>query len=240
MISSDASMTEIAAHWRKAYREHRLEELSWTEQAPEMSLALVEEAGLPPDAPIVDVGGGASRLAAELLKRGCTDLTVADISTDALARARSALGESADRVRWVEADVRTHDFGRRFDLWHDRAVFHFMVEPSDREGYLAVLRRTLPPGGHLILATFGPQGPTRCSGLPVDRYDSGSLSETLGPEFELLSASLTDYRTPSDRSQQFLYAHLRRLPERRPSTSGRKTAPRGSEIPARAGDASVE
>jgi SAM-dependent methyltransferase len=125
---------------------------------------------VPLDAAIVDVGGGASRLAAELRRRGHTDVTVLDLSVQALEIARADLGEAAGGVTWVEGDVRSHDFGRRFDLWHDRAAFHFMVEPPDRDAYLATLDRTLRPGGHLILATFGPQGPTQCSGLPVYRY----------------------------------------------------------------------
>jgi hypothetical protein len=110
------------------------------------------------------------------------------------------------------ADIRTHGFDRRYDLWHDRAVFHFMVSPADREGYLEVLRRTLRPGGHLILATFGPQGPTQCSGLPVERYSADALQQVLGEDFELVSSSLATHHTPFGASQQFLHAHLYRRP----------------------------
>jgi SAM-dependent methyltransferase len=167
------------------------------------------------------VGGGASRLAAELVRRGHRDVTVLDVSARALELAKADLGEAAGEVSWVEADVRSHDFGRRFDLWHDRAAFHFMVEPADRDAYLATLERTLRPGGHLILATFGPQGPTTCSGLPVSRYDAATLSDTLGAGYELLSSRLVEHRTPSGSRQQFLYAHLERhpsaVPTRRPS-----------------------
>lgn len=205
-------MTEqSAAHWQRSYRDRRVEELSWTEAVPAISLSMIDEAAMSPEAAIVDVGGGASRLAAELVARGHTDVTVADISAEALQRASAEMGEEASRVTWIEADVRQHDFGRRFDLWHDRAVFHFMVEPSDRDGYLSVMRRSLRPGAHLVLATFGPAGPTECSGLPVERYDVESISRTLGTEFELISSRLAEHRTPSDRPQQFLYAHLRYL-----------------------------
>jgi SAM-dependent methyltransferase len=138
-------------------------------------------------------------------------VTVLDVSARALELARADLGEAAAEVNWVEADVRSHDFGRRFDLWHDRGVFHFMVEPADRDAYLAALERTLRPGGHLILATFGPQGPTTCSGLPVHRYDAESLTATLGGEYEVVSSRLAEHRTPSGRSQQLLHAHMRRL-----------------------------
>jgi SAM-dependent methyltransferase len=179
---------ESAAHWQQTYGERSTEELSWTEPVPDTSLALIREATLPLDAAIVDVGGGASRLASELLRRGYSDVTVADITAQALERAKADLGDAAAEVTWVEADVRAHDFGRRFDLWHDHAVFHFMVEPADRDGYLEVLSRSLRPGGHLILATFGPDGPTQCSGLPVSRYDAEAISQTLGANYEPVSS----------------------------------------------------
>jgi SAM-dependent methyltransferase len=200
------------AHWEDRYSTEAPEELSWYQPRPQRSLELIQATGLSHEARILDVGGGTSRLAAQLLGMGYTDLTVADISPAALAHARAELGRDAARVTWVEADVRTHDFRRRYDLWHDRAVFHFMVSPADREGYLNVLHRTLRPGGHLILATFGPQGPTQCSGLPVERYSADALQRVLGEGFALASSSLAAHRTPSGASQQFLYARLVRGP----------------------------
>ncbi|HYM55417.1 MAG TPA: class I SAM-dependent methyltransferase, partial [Solirubrobacteraceae bacterium] len=179
---------------------------------PQRSLELIQASGLGRDAGILDVGGGASGLAAQLLGMGYTDLTVADISAAALAHAQAELAGDAARVCWVEADVRAHDFGRRYDLWHDRAVFHFMVSSADCHGYLNVLRTTLRPGGHLIIATFGLQGPTQCSGLPVQRYSAEELQRVLGGDFELVSSSLAVHQTPSGASQQFLYAHLLRRP----------------------------
>jgi SAM-dependent methyltransferase len=205
---------EKNAHWQRTYTERSVEELSWTEPVPDVSLALIAEAGLPLDAAVLDVGGGASRLAAELLRRGYSDVTVADILAEALEREKADLGEGADRVRWIEADVRDHDFGRPVDLWHDRALFHFMVDSADRDDYLATPRRSLRPGGHLILATFGPKGPTECGGLPVDRYDAESLLPTLGSDFKLIFSRLAEHRTPTGRGQQFLYAHLHYLPDR--------------------------
>ncbi len=203
---------DSAAHWQRTYGERDAEELSWTEALPETSLAMTGAAASAPGAAILDIGGGASGLAGELLRSGYTDVSVADISAAALKRAQAELGEEARRVRWGEADARKHDFGRRFDLWHDRAVFHFMVEPADRDGYLASLRRSLHPGGHLVLAAFGPEGPTKCSGLPVCRYDAAAISRALDSDYELLSSQLKDHRTPSGRHQEFLYAHLRRRP----------------------------
>jgi SAM-dependent methyltransferase len=198
------------AHWERIYEEKAPDEVSWYESVPRASLELIEEARVARDAAILDVGGGASGLAGRLLDAGYTDITVADISGRALDRARAALGEDADRVAWVEADVREHDFGRRFDLWHDRAAFHFMVEGADRAAYLETLRGTLGPSGHLIVATFGPEGPTRCSGLPVSRYGAPAIAELL-PDFELVSSRLEMHHTPSGTAQQFLYAHLRRV-----------------------------
>lgn len=202
---------DVKAHWEGVYRDHAPEQVSWYERVPVASLDLVAEAGLASDAALLDVGGGASSLAGELVDAGHTDVSVADVSAAALEAARRRLGDRADRVEWIEADVRSHEFGRRYDLWHDRVVLHFMVERRDRDRYLDVLRRTLRPGGHLIVAAFGPDGPTRCSGLTVTRYGEDELARALGPEFEPVSARLAIHQTPSGGTQQFLYAHLRRV-----------------------------
>jgi SAM-dependent methyltransferase len=206
------AVADDRAYWENSYSKKIPEEVSWYELRPQRSLELVQATGLGHDARILDVGGGASTLAAQLLGMGYTDLTVADISPAALAHARAELGSDVARLAWIEADVRTHDFGRRYDLWHDRAVFHFMVSPADREGYLDVLRRTLRPGGHLVIATFGPQGPTQCSGLSVQRYGADDLLSVLGEDFALVSSSLATHCTPSGTSQQFLYSRLLRRP----------------------------
>lgn len=200
-------MTVEQGHWEAAYKGAQPERLSWFEPEPASSLAMIEGLRLPRDAPIVDVGGGASRLAEELLRRGYSDITVADISAEALRRARQGFGEE-ERVERVLADVREHDFGRRFALWHDRAVFHFMVSAGDRRAYLGTLERSLASGGHLVIATFGPEGPERCSGLPVARYSPESLAAAIGERAELESWHLEDHRTPAGARQQFLYAHF--------------------------------
>jgi trans-aconitate methyltransferase len=194
-------------HWERVYTEREPDAVSWFEPFPRSSLAMIDALGLPLDAPIVDVGGGASQLAAGLARRGHTDITVVDISVEALKRARRGLLE-ADRIGWVLADIRDHDFGRRFALWHDRAVFHFMVSPRDRSAYLTTLERSLEPTGHVVMATFGPAGPTRCSGLPVARYGAAALTAAFGDRAALVSSRLEQHRTPSGASQQFLYAHL--------------------------------
>jgi ubiquinone/menaquinone biosynthesis C-methylase UbiE len=182
------------------------------EPPPDISLALIEQAGLARDAAIVDVGGGASGLAAALLANEYTDITVADISAPSLQQATTALGAEAERVRWVRADVRSHDFGRCYDLWHDRAVFHFMVSAPDRDAYLATFGRTLAPGGHAIFATFGPDGPTRCSGLPTRRYDAPNRMRLLGADSRPVTTRLHEHTTPSGERQQFLYLLAVRTP----------------------------
>lgn len=198
------------AHWQTAYERRDPAQLSWYEPMPERSLELIEAAGTDRDAAIIDAGGGASGLAGELLRRGYGDVTVCDIAPGAMAAARRALGGRAVDVSWIEADVRDHDFGRTFDLWHDRAVLHFMVEPEDRAAYVSTLLRSLRPGGHAIVATFGPDGPERCSGLPVRRYDGAALLAELGTRFEPVASRLVDHRTPSGGTQQFHYSLLRR------------------------------
>lgn len=198
-------------HWERIYQEKRPDQVSWFEATPAVSLELIEEAEIDPGAAIIDVGGGTSRLTGELLARGYSDITVADISGESLALAKRELGEDAGRVEWVEADVLEHDFRRGFDLWHDRAVFHFMVEPLAREAYLAAMRKGLAPSGQLVIATFGPDGPTSCSGLPVQRYGTADLARLL-PDFELASSRIVSHRTPGGNEQQFLYARFRRSP----------------------------
>jgi ubiquinone/menaquinone biosynthesis C-methylase UbiE len=197
-------------HWERIYADKRPAEVSWYEAVPRASLAAIESVELSLDAPILDIGGGSSRLASELLRRGHTDITVADISANALERAREGFAD-ADRVDWVVADVRDHYFGRRFAVWHDRAVFHFMVSQEDRDGYLATLERSLQLEGHAVIATFGPQGPTRCSGLPVQRYGPEELVAALGDRFQLLSCHLEEHRTPRGETQQYLYSQLAAL-----------------------------
>jgi SAM-dependent methyltransferase len=205
------SSRDDRSHWQRVYAERDPRQVSWYEPTLKSSLALIGEAQLDGDAAILDVGGGASTLASDLLAGGYTDITVADISGSSLDHARAQLGKAADRITWVEADIRKHDFGRRFDLWHDRALFHFMVQPTDRDAYLDTLQRTLRTGGRLLVSTFGPKGPTRCSGLPVARYGATELSQVLGDDFELVTSALEGHRTPSGKEQQFLYAYLRRV-----------------------------
>src|SRR5579871_955406 len=157
-------------HWERVYSTKGEREVSWFQEEPTLSLKLIRAVS-PATGRVVDVGGGASVLVDRLLDLGFDRLTVLDISGEALARARARLGERAERVRWVEADVTAVESLGEFDVWHDRAVFHFLTEPGDRRKYVELARRSVPSGGHVIIATFAPSGPPKCSGLDVCRYD---------------------------------------------------------------------
>jgi SAM-dependent methyltransferase len=198
----------VRDHWDEVWTAKDPHGVSWFEPSPRVSLELLESLSLPLAAPIIDVGGGASGLAGALVRRGYEDVTVADISEAAVAQARSDLGARAESVTWVVGDARSHDFGRRYAVWHDRALFHFLVDADDRRRYLETLRRSLAHEGHVIIATFGPEGPTSCSGLPTVRYSATDLGEALAPVARLVSAQLEIHMTPTGRAQQFLFAHL--------------------------------
>jgi trans-aconitate methyltransferase len=193
------------AHWEHVYATKAPAEVSWYEPVPARSLELIRATGEPLAAPILDVGGGASTLVDHLLRAGYSDVSVLDVAATALDRARARLGDAAARVTWIEADVTRFRSDRELAIWHDRAVFHFLTEDDDRERYLGVLRSTLRLGGHLVLATFGPEGPTRCSGLAVRRYAEREVSALLGPGFALRSHRVDVHTTPMGTEQQFLY-----------------------------------
>jgi len=158
----------------------------------------------------VDVGGGASSLVDRLLDRGFERVTVVDLAEPSLHAARTRLGPRADRVSWLRADARTLRLPRPVDLWHDRAVFHFLTEPADQDAYVSSLGAAVRPGGHVVIATFGPQGPQKCSGLAVERYDAEKLSRRLGPGFALLRSLEKVHTTPGGAAQQFTYCLFRR------------------------------
>jgi len=197
---------ERKVHWEQVYRTRQPTEVSWFQPVPEKSLELILATGVQPGDAILDAGGGASTLVDNLLAEGFEDVTVLDISANALVESQKRLGHRADSVNWIEADVTELMSERRYDLWHDRAVFHFLIEASDRERYLEVLRRSLRDGGNVVLATFGPEGPLRCSGLEIRRYGIEQLQDLFGEYFELRSYEIEDHTTPSGAAQQFLYS----------------------------------
>ena len=198
-------------HWDEAYERLGTTGVSWYQAAPVVSRRLVELTGVGPDAPIIDVGGGESALVESLLAGGARDVSVLDVSPTALARVRRRLGAAADRVHWITDDVRDWEPDRTFALWHDRAVFHFMVSAADRRRYLRTVRAALAPGGHVVLATFAPDGPTRCSGLPVSRYGPGDLAAAFGGGFRLAGSEREEHHTPSGAIQAFTWVTLQRV-----------------------------
>lgn len=197
---------DLGAHWERVYQTKRIDEVSWFRPHLDTSLELIEKAGRPGEASVIDVGGGASTLVDDLLDRGYRDVSVIDLADSALAAARERLGPRGRSVTWIEGDVTRLALPRaRFNVWHDRAVFHFLTEPTDRQRYIEQVRRALASDGHVIVATFGPEGPQRCSGLPTSRYDADSLRDVFGDGFELVETRLEQHRTPSGAEQQFLY-----------------------------------
>ena len=203
-------VTSRQAHWQGVYSSKRPEEVSWFQETPAVSLELMRAAGVTQASSIIDVGGGASRLVDVLMDAGYQNLTVLDLSAAALAATQARLGQGAAAVTWIAADVTTWQPRETYDLWHDRAAFHFLTEPADRGAYVACLMAALKPGGHAIMATFAPDGPERCSGLPVVRYDGASLTAALGDAFELLKTVRHAHATPMGSVQNFQFSLFRR------------------------------
>jgi SAM-dependent methyltransferase len=197
-------------HWETVYSTKGETEVSWFQDDPAPSLELIDRAGSKRDSHIVDIGGGASRLVDRLVDRGFTHVTVLDISATALAVAKARLGTRAGEVQWVVADATAWQVAQRFDLWHDRAAFHFLVDPADRAAYIARLRQALSPGGHAIIATFAKDGPEKCSGLPVQRYDAEALARELGDGFALIESRSHDHATPWNSNQRFQFSMFQR------------------------------
>ncbi|MBS2011745.1 MAG: class I SAM-dependent methyltransferase [Deltaproteobacteria bacterium] len=198
-------------HWQTVFREKPEGEVSWFQERPGTSLELVARTGVERSARIVDVGGGASRLVDGLLDAGYEDVVVVDIAEAALAKAKARLGARAERVRWIVSDLLAWTPDTTFDVWHDRAVFHFMIEAEDRETYLTTMRRAVKPGGHVILATFAENGPEKCSGLPVHRYSPETLTAQLGPGFRLVESLHEEHATPAGRMQAFQFSRFQRV-----------------------------
>jgi SAM-dependent methyltransferase len=197
-------------HWEGVYRTKGEREVSWFQETPSLSLELMRSVGATRHSAIVDIGGGASRLVDALVEGGYEGLTVLDLSESALAAAKARLGPAAAGVTWIVADVVGWKPRQRYGIWHDRAAFHFLTDAADRTAYVACLREALPPGGHAIIATFALDGPERCSGLPVVRYDAASLGTALGAAFSLVETRRHDHHTPMGSTQRFQFSVFRR------------------------------
>lgn len=201
-------------HWEEVYETKAVNKVSWFREHLDRSLTLIEAAGLDLNARIIDVGGGASTLVDDLLARGYKNLSVLDISAAALESSKRRLGPLAGGAEFIAADItQTVLPERAFDLWHDRAVFHFLTSDEDRGRYVDNLKRSLKPTGHLVIATFADDGPLKCSGLDVERYDQEKLVGTLGSGFELAEHVRETHQTPFETTQSFLYARFVRKEE---------------------------
>jgi len=198
------------AHWEGVYSKKDENEVSWFQENPVPSLELIAQVGATPASVIIDIGGGASRLVDNLIDRGFEDVTVLDLSEAALEAAKARLGGRAAQVHWIVADATVWEPLKAYDVWHDRAAFHFLVEDHDRAAYVARLERALKVGGYAIIATFALDGPERCSGLPVVRYDPVSLCQTLGRAFQLVDTRRHAHATPWGSDQSFQFSVFRR------------------------------
>lgn len=195
-------------HWNKVYGEKREDEVSWFQVRPDASLDLIARTRVDPNAKIVEVGGGASRLVDALLDAGYRDVLVVDIAAPALTQAKARLGSSASRVKWLTSDVTRWEPDAPFDVWHDRAVFHFMVNPEERKAYRETMLRAVKRGGNVIIGTFASDGPERCSGLPVRRYEPNTIAAELGPDLELVESVREDHVTPGGKVQRFQFSRF--------------------------------
>lgn len=199
-------------HWQAVYSKKQVTDVSWFRPHLDQSLALIKTCGLRPDAHIVDVGGGGATLVDDLLDLNFVNITVIDLASAAFEQSRKRLGERADHVRWIVGDATTPVLETQsIDLWHDRAVFHFLTDETQRDAYQAEVLRCVRPGGHVLIGTFATDGPERCSGLTVSRYSPVELADLFAPEFELVEQAREIHKTPNGGEQAFSYALLRRI-----------------------------
>jgi 2-polyprenyl-3-methyl-5-hydroxy-6-metoxy-1,4-benzoquinol methylase len=201
---------DAKAHWEKVYATKAPEAVSWYRPHLETSLALIERAADARSASIIDIGGGESTLVDDLLARSYVNITVLDVSQTAIDVTKKRLGLAAEQIRWLVADVTVAELEPGvYDVWHDRAVFHFLTAMEQRIAYVRNVARSVKRGGHVIVSTFGPEGPAKCSGLDVMRYDADSLHDQFGARFRLVESSKELHRTPFDTTQQFLYCYCK-------------------------------
>jgi 2-polyprenyl-3-methyl-5-hydroxy-6-metoxy-1,4-benzoquinol methylase len=195
-------------HWERVYQKQSPAEVGWYQAYPEKSLKLINNTCEGTDCRIIDVGGGTSKLSEHLLDQGYTKLTVLDISSNSIEKAKSQLGAKSSSITWIAADITKYSFNEQYDVWHDRAVFHFLSKTEDRKRYINSLNQTLMLNGHLIMATFSLDAPPKCSGLPVVRYSPETLQNELGDNFNLVESFTDKHVTPSGVPQNFIFCRF--------------------------------
>jgi 2-polyprenyl-3-methyl-5-hydroxy-6-metoxy-1,4-benzoquinol methylase len=201
---------DVRTHWEKIYTLKAPDQVSWYRPHLETSLSLIKRAATDRTASIIDIGGGESTLVDDLLEQGFQNITVLDVSQAAIDVNKNRLGQKASVVQWLVADITQVELDPAvYEVWHDRAVFHFLTVQEHRAAYVRQVARSVKPGGHVIVSTFGPEGPTKCSGLEVVRYDADSLHSEFGARFRLVESSKELHRTPFGTTQQFLYCLCR-------------------------------
>ena len=210
-LEQDKNNLDRKKHWEQVYSQRQSTEVSWYQQHPEGSLELIDATGVKQSASIVDIGGGASTLVDFLLKAGYKHLSVLDISPAAIKQAKSRLGSNESKVEWIEQDITEFKTDRCFDVWHDRAVFHFLTDEKDRTSYVKAMLSALNIGAHVIIAAFDANGPKKCSGLKVMHYSPEKMSAVLGGSFQLIETRTENHLTPGGASQGFVYCHFIRV-----------------------------
>ena len=195
-------------HWEKIYETKTPDQCSWTEDIPQTSLEFIHELNLPKTARIIDIGGGDSKLLDHLVAAGYQNITVLDISENAIARARTRLGKKSDSINWVRTDITEFNTTEKFDCWHDRATFHFLTTDEQVEKYLTIARKTIR--GYMVLATFSDSGPDKCSGLFIKKYGEADLQNQLSDGFEKIVCKTEDHLTPFGTKQNFIFCSFRR------------------------------
>lgn len=198
-------------HWENVYNNKEIDQVSWYQENCSTSLDMITNMDLKQKNKIIDVGSGATRLIESLLSRGYNNLSALDISKAALNKAKEQLGETSKLVNWIQADITDWNPNKVYDLWHDRAVYHFLTQEADRKAYVRTLKKALNPGGHLLISSFGLEGPEKCSNLPVRRHSPEMFDEELGPEFERIESKVENHETPWGSNQQFVFCWYKYL-----------------------------
>lgn len=204
-------MNKSKSHWENIYSRKQPNEVSWTQEVPQTSLDFIRNANLNKHSKIIDIGGGDSKLVDFLLEQGFEDVSVLDISEEALKRAQKRLGEKASKVHWIVSDINKFQPEEKYDFWHDRATFHFLTDENEITNYLATAQQSINPSGVLVIGTFSEQGPTKCSGIEIKQYSEVSMADRLKSFFEKIKCITVDHKTPFDTIQNFVFCSFKKL-----------------------------